>query len=115
MKNILDTLHEYTEQTPGTAILFDETTPKGYTYAQFDDMTGRVYGYLKNHGIGKEDFVLINMPRGVLPIIAMVGIWKAGAAWALVEDTYAPERIDYIRKDCGCKFEINVSNWDEVM
>ena len=47
MKNILDTLHEYTEQTPGTAILFDETTPKGYTYAQFDDMTGRVYGYLK--------------------------------------------------------------------
>ncbi len=115
MKNILDTLQEYTERSPGTAILFDETNSKGITYAQFDDMTGRVYAYLKKHGIGKEDFVLINLPRGVMPIVAMLGVWKAGAAWALVEDTYAPDRISYIRKDCGCKTELNAANWDEVM
>lgn len=115
MKNILDTLKEYTERTPGTAILFDESNSKGLTYAQLDDMSGRVYGYLKSYGIGKEDFVLIDLPRGVLPIIAMIGVWKAGAAWALVEDTYAPERISYIRDDCGCKVELNAANWDEVM
>ena len=80
MNNILDTLQQYTEQTPGTAILFHDTHAKGLTYAQFDDMTARVYGYLKSHGIGKEDFVLINLPRGVLPIVAMFGVWKAGAA-----------------------------------
>lgn len=45
----------------------------------------------------------------------MLGIWKAGAAWALVEDTYAPERIGFIRKDCGCKLEISAENWDEIM
>nr|MCR4689694.1 AMP-binding protein [Saccharofermentans sp.] len=58
---------------------------------------------------------LIRLPRGVLPVIAMVGIWKAGAAWALVEDTYAPERIDFIRKDCSCKCDICMDNWDEIM
>ena len=115
MANILEMLEQYVREEPGTAILFDESHGKGITYAQLDDMTGRVRSFLEQNGIGKEDFVLINLPRGVLPVIAMVGVWKAGAAWALVEDTYAPERIDYIRKDCGCKFELNSANWDEVM
>ena len=60
--------------------MFDESNSKGLTYAQLDDMSGRVYGYLKSYGIGKEDFVLIDLPRGVLPIIAMIGVWKAAVA-----------------------------------
>ena len=78
-------------------------------------MSGKIYAWLKGKGIGREDFVLINLPRGVQPVIAMIGVWKAGAGWALVEDTYAPERIDFIRKDCGCKVEISAGNWDEIM
>ena len=78
-------------------------------------MTSRIYGWLKANRIGREDFVLINLPRGVMPVLAMIGVWKAGAAWALVEDTYAPERIDFIRKDVGCKAEINADNWSDVM
>ncbi|MBQ3285448.1 MAG: AMP-binding protein [Ruminococcus sp.] len=113
--NILETLSRYTEARPNAPILFDEAHSKGITYAQLDDMSGRVYAYLSGKGIGKEDFVLINLPRGILPIIAMVGVWKAGAAWALVEDTYAPERIDFIRKDCGCKTELSAENWEDVM
>ncbi|MCR5693800.1 MAG: AMP-binding protein [Clostridia bacterium] len=115
MDCILKMLQDYTREDPNAAILWDEVHTKGITYAQLDDMTGRVYAYLKKHGVGREDFVLINLPRGVLPIIAMLGVWKAGAAWALVEDTYAPERINYIREDCGCKFEISAASWDEVM
>ena len=115
MSFILDTLKDYTAKAPHAAILFDDAHSKGLTYAQFDEMTGRVYAYLKAHGIGKEDFVLIDLPRGVLPVVAMLGVWKAGAAWALVEDTYAPERINFIRSDCGCKLELCADNWDEVM
>ena len=114
MKTIIDQLEVFTKENPNTAILFDEAHSKGITYAQFDDMTGRVYAYLKKKGIGKEDFVLIDLPRGIAPIIAMVGVWKAGAAWALVEDTYAPERIKYIREDCGCKIELNAEAWGEL-
>ena len=95
--------------------MFDEAQPKGITYAQLDDFSGRVYAYLTAKGIGKEDFVLINLPRGIMPVIAMIGVWKAGAAWALVEDTYAPDRIAYIREDCGCKTEINAGVWEEIM
>ena len=115
MGTIIDLLEKYTKDTPNSAILFDDTHSKGITYAQLDDFTGRVYAYLKQKGIGKEDFVLINLPRGVMPIVAMIGVWKAGAAWALVEDTYAPERINYIREDCGCKLELNAVAMGEVM
>ena len=112
---IIELLEQFTQKTPTKAILFDDAHSKGLTYAMLDEMSGRVYNYLKKHNIGKEDFVLINMPRGVLPVVAMIGIWKAGAAWALVEDTYAPERIDYIRKDCGCKAEISMNIWEDIM
>ena len=112
---IIEQLAAYTAQSPNNAILFDEAHGKGISYAKLDDISGRVYAYLKQNNVGKEDFVLINLPRGVMPVIAMIGIWKAGAAWALVEDTYAPERIDYIRKDCGCKIEINAKVWEEIL
>ena len=84
---ILQMLEEYTKQKPNAAILVDEAHTKGITYAQLDDLSGRVFAYLSDKGVGKEDFVLINLPRGIMPIIAMIGIWKSGAAWALVEDT----------------------------
>ena len=112
---ILQMLETYTNEQPNSAILFDEAHSKGITYAQLDDLSGRVYAYLVGKDIGKEDFVLINLPRGIMPIIAMIGVWKCGAAWALVEDTYAPERIEFIRKDCGCITEISADNWEEIM
>ena len=112
---ILQMLEEYGKQNPNAAILFDEAHAKGITYAQLDDLSGRVYAYLSDKGIGREDFVLINLPRGIMPIIAMIGVWKTGAAWALVEDTYAPDRIEFIRNDCGCKTELSAANWEDVM
>ena len=84
--------------------LYDETIPKGISYEQLRVITGRVYAYLKAQNIGKEDFVMIRLPRGVQPIIAMLGVWRAGAALIIVEDTLAPERIAYIYNDCNCKY-----------
>ena len=112
---ILDRLEEYTQRDPLAPVLFDETYTKGINYHQLDEMSGRVYAWLKQQVIEREDFVLINLPRGVLPVIAMIGVWKAGAAWALVEDTYPADRIRYIREDCGCKIELNAADWDDVM
>ena len=115
MKTIIQLLEQYTREDPSAVILYDEAHSNGISYAQLDDMSGRVYAYLKAQGIGKEDFVLIDLPRGVLPVIAMIGVWKAGAAWALVEDTYAPDRIAFIRENCSCKLDLCAENWDEIM
>ena len=102
------------EKTKHFVPLYDEVTPKGVSYEQLRDLSGRVYAYLKAHNIGKEDFVMIQLPRGVQPLIAMVGIWRAGAALVMVEDILAPERIEYIYKDCGCKLAITSKVWEEI-
>ena len=115
MAQIIETLAEYAKSCGDTAILFDEAHSKGITYAKLDDMTARIYGWLKARDIGNEDFVLIDLPRGVLPIIAMLGVWRAGAAFVLVEDNYAPERKSFIRRNCGCIARITVAVWDEIM
>ena len=94
--------------------LYDETLPKGINYDQLRVLSGRVYAYLKARGIGREDFVMIKLPRGVQPIIAMIGIWRAGAAFVIVEETLAPERIDYIRKDCNCKLVLTSEVWEDI-
>ena len=94
-------------------VLADDAV-KGLTFNRFYTLSGKVYAYLKERNIGKEDFVLICLPRGVQPIIALVGILRAGAAFVIVEDTYAPERIEYIRKDCGCKIVIDSKCWEEI-
>lgn len=94
--------------------LYDENLPKGVSFDQLRIISGRVYAYLKARNIGKEDFVLIKLPRGVQPIIATIGVWRAGAAFVIVEDTLAPERIDYIYKDCNCKITITSEVWEEI-
>jgi non-ribosomal peptide synthetase component F len=66
---------------------------KTVTYRELDLISGKVYRYLKTHGIGREDFVNILLPRGVEPVIAMIGVWKAGAAFVMLEQDYPEERI----------------------
>ena len=47
--------------------------------------------------------MLINLPRGAMSYMAATEVWKAGPAFVVVEEDYAPERIAFIRRDCGCK------------
>lgn len=90
----------------------DETT---LTYGQIDDLSGRIYNYLKSEGFGREDFILLCMPRDVRIMAAMVGVWKAGAACIICEDTMAPERLRYIASDSGSVFTITDENWGDII
>lgn len=94
--------------------LYDEATPKGISYEQLRQISGRVYAYLKARNIGKEDFVLIRLPRGVQPVITMIGVWRAGAAFVIAEENLGSERVDYIYRDCGCKLAITSEVWEEI-
>lgn len=111
---IMDAFTKWTIEMPDSIMLVDDQYYKGWTRRRVDDMSARVYAYLKQRGIGRDDFVMICLPRGVLPLVAMIGVWKAGAAFVMVEDTYAPDRIDFIRNDCGCKLTIDIDVAKEI-
>ena len=100
---------------PDEVFLIDAANNIKFTLKQCDEISGKVYSYLKENRISKEDFVLINLPRGASIILAMLGVWKAGAAFVVTEDTLAPERIEFIRKDCSCKAVIDNDVWEEIL
>ena len=115
MKELMEKFTENVRKYPDKPLFFDETNIRGVSYQMLEEISSKVYAYLTDKGIGREDFVLINLPRGTQSLMAMVGVWKCGAAFTLVEDSYTPDRIDYIRKDCGCKEEINKDNWNDIL
>ena len=56
------------------------------TWKALDVLTGRVFAYLRRRGIGREQMVMICLPRTIAPLAAALGIWRAGAAFVIVED-----------------------------
>ena len=85
------------------------------TYADVDRLTGQVVTYLRSKGIGRGDFVFINLPRGAMVYVAALGIIRAGAAFVVLEASAPAARAQFIEKDCSCKLTLNQQNWDEVI
>lgn len=113
--HVCDRWAEVAGQNPGAAFLMEEASGNTITRGQAEELSARVYGWLHARGIGTEDFVMIRLPRDARPLISMLGVLKAGAAFTVVEDTYAPERIQAIGRDCGCRLTIDEAAWEEIL
>ena len=100
---------------PDAPFLTEEASGASFSRRQVDELSARVFSWLSDREIGAEDFVLIRLPRDARPFIAMLGVWKAGAAFTVVEDSYAPERVEAIREDCGCRLTIDEAAWTEIL
>jgi len=111
----MERFQEIVREVPQLPIFADEQHPEGVTRAEVDERSARVYAWLKKRGIGREDMVMICLPRGADLPIAAIGVWKAGAACTLAEDNLPAERIAFIRADCGSKLVIDADLWPEIM
>ena len=100
---------------PDDIALISAEAGESMTYARLWECSGRVYGFLRRKGIGKEDAVMIALPRGGDPVVALIGIWRAGAAAVMLEADYEPERMEYIRRDAGCVLKIDEALFSEIM
>ena len=113
---LLDAWTKKAEDNPSARMLTDESHPRGLSRRAVDKMSGQVYAWLKEKQAGREDFVLLCLPRGAVALICMLGVWKAGTAFTMVEDNYPPERIAFIKNDCNCKAVIDIHVWnDEIL
>ena len=85
------------------------------SYQELDKESGRVYRYLKEQDIGKEQFVTIYMEKNVHFPSAMLGVSKAGAAYILIEEGYPAARVDYIKKDSGSLLTIDKELMEHIL
>jgi len=77
--------------------------------------SGRVYRYLVEHGVGREDVVMVLLPRGAQALMVVMGVWRAGAAVTIHEDWFSEEWINFAKRDTGCKMVIDAKVMDEIL
>ncbi len=85
------------------------------TFAQLDTEAAKVYGFLKKQNIGAENIVMVLMPKALHFFSCMLGVWRAGAAFVLVQDNYPKDRIDFIREETECVLALDQKLFDEIM
>ena len=115
MKRFLEAVERTVTEHPGMLAVALNQKDETMTYGELWKASGKIYRFLSEQGIGKEDFVQIMLPRGPWPIAAMLGVMRAGAAFTIVEDIYPIQRIEYIYQDCGCRLRIDRDKYQEIM
>ncbi len=113
--DVFDEFDKLKKNYPDKVVLSEGLKETDLTVTELDDISSRVYRYLKEQNIGKEDMVNIFLPRGCAVIACLFGVWKAGAAAVILEDDYPKERVDFIRKDSNCIIVIDKSAWETIL
>lgn len=106
---------ERCRKDPGKIFLIDAAEDKTLSYGELDELTSKVYAYLSDKGIGKEDFVMIDLPRGISPVVTAIGVWRSGAAYVIVEEETPAEKKDFIYNDCGCCLHIDSKVYSKIL
>ncbi|WP_254390545.1 condensation domain-containing protein, partial [Streptomyces sp. AC550_RSS872] len=69
------------------------------TYAELNARANQLGRHLAAGGVGPEQFVTVDIPRGPDLITALVAIVKSGAAYVPIDPDYPAERIAHILND----------------
>lgn len=76
------------------------------TYGDLDAMANRFAHRLRSHGVGPEMVVGLHMPRGLPVMMAILAVFKAGAAYLPLDPEYPADRIAYMLADASCSLVI---------
>lgn len=114
MQNFIEKFAENAEKYPNSSAVVS-CNGRVFSYSDVEFYSAKVYSYLKEKGIGKESFVMLCLSHDARAVIAMIGVWKAGAAFTIVENKRATERIAFIREDCKCELVIDDDLFHEML
>ncbi|WP_155393867.1 non-ribosomal peptide synthetase, partial [Xanthomonas albilineans] len=71
------------------------------TYGELNTQANRMAHYLRELGVRPDDRVAICAQRSVEMVVALLAVLKAGSAYVPLDPAYPPERLAYMRADCG--------------
>lgn len=99
MKGFWDIFLEHVRENPEALALMD-----GQRKISYGDLAARamaVSGLLRRRNIGHETLVGLKIEKSAEYVIAMLGVWHAGAAFVPLPPSLPEERINYIAGQSG--------------
>ncbi|MER7991212.1 amino acid adenylation domain-containing protein, partial [Streptomyces noursei] len=85
------------------------------TYAELDARANRLAHALLAQGIGAGDRVGVCLPRGTEPVVALLGVLKAGAAAVPLDPEYPRERLEFMVHDAGLAVVLTAPTTEALM
>ncbi|WP_216214820.1 AMP-binding protein [Amycolatopsis aidingensis] len=89
---VLDRIRDIATHEPGRPAL--RADGRSIDYGELVTTATKLGDLLRDHGAGPEDVVATVLPRGSNSIIAILGIWMAGAAYLPTDAKWPGRRLD---------------------
>jgi amino acid adenylation domain-containing protein len=86
---------------------------KQFSFADLEKRSNQLAHYLKLNGVTKGQKVPIYLERGLDMIVALLGIWKAGAAYVPIDLDLPANRVQFIVEDCDAPLSIGDESTSE--
>ena len=103
-QTIVSLFRQQVKATPDNiAVVYKD---KRITYAEVDQMSDRIAGYIASKGLGEEDVVSVLISRSEWMAIASLGVQKAGCAYQPLDPSYPKERLNFMMQDANAKLLI---------
>ncbi|HKV94724.1 MAG TPA: amino acid adenylation domain-containing protein [Candidatus Angelobacter sp.] len=105
-------MHELFEKqalaTPGrTAVVFENDK---LSYAELNARANQLANYLREIGVGPDMLVGMFLERGLDMVVALLGIWKAGAAYVPLDPANPVERVAGLLEDANIPVLVTVTH-----
>ncbi len=110
---VVDLFEEQVVAQPEAVAVIDGD--RDLTYGDLDAMSNRLARHLINQGIGPECVVGVCLERGQDLIVALLAIWKAGAAYLPLDPDYPRDRLAFMLDDSGANVVVTATDFQDVL
>ncbi|OXM68366.1 hypothetical protein CF165_12640 [Amycolatopsis vastitatis] len=87
------------DRTPGAVAVVDGD--RVLTYQALDELAGRLAARLIGRGVRRGGRVAVMLDRSADLVVALLAVWKAGAAYVPVDAGYPAPRVAFMAADSG--------------
>ncbi|MCX4970736.1 amino acid adenylation domain-containing protein [Streptomyces sp. NBC_00654] len=105
-RSVLSLFRRQADRSPDAVAVMDGG--RTLSYAELDRTSDGLAGHLAGMGVRRGDRVGVVMERGADLFVALLAVWKAGAAQVPVNVDYPAERIDRMLADAGARVAVCV-------